>query len=622
MNRRFTLLFVVALMVSATLFAQSDEQMVDEESSNVTYYSSEEYVEEDSVEVKGIHPWKEDGTYVNEEKSYCSLYLNAGFNVYDGDFTSEKKHGVYAPSVGLGFAYNFNSSWGLGFEYMFRQYKVTGADNPSTAATMLKGMHHQASAYATFDIFNCWRPQNRYKLFALNLILGGGVTWFKNSVYYPNVWHKEKDGVTISLPQRYEYHTGDGQEAQSDSKYQDRAFFLGGASFEFNVSRDIALGLRCTYQYFVKDDLDGRCRGNNNDGICDVTALLRWKINGSKKSHVYNFRSDEALEKAVLASRGLSKASHQEMAVAAVGKTPVQRDTLVVYHRDTVVMVQQLRETVTVVTGEAAPAVAPVVAPVVVANNVDTVMKEVHNNTIVMEDKYYYVYFDNGKSALTDETLKTIQQVSARMDREKDLYAVIIGYCDNTGAGELNNRLGRSRAKNVADEMALEHGISRDRMKELGRGIIRGRRSTASYAPNRRAEIQLMTYEEFVNFKAEVSKAAAGEDATPVVQTEAPKEESHAAVSTTDDNGFVPLGEVKVKDKVTVKNNDRLAKYARQYFNNTHCWVYIYEANMRKMDSPNDIRIGMRLVIPELTAEQCMITKEEASARRKWLQGK
>jgi len=542
---------IVTLLISITMLAysQGDAQVPAEQVDTIKL---------DSVVIKGVHPWKEDGP-VEPQKAYWSLYLHGGFNVFDGDFTSEKKHGVYAPSVGLGGMYHFNNTWGIGADYIFRMYRVTGKRNSSTAPIMLKGMAHQADAFITFDIFNAWRPQNRFKLFALNLLVGGGVSWFKNSTYYPNEYHKEMDGVTISLPQRWNYHTAQ-QTSMSDDKYTCRSLFLGGATFEFNVTRGLAIGFRGVYNYYTKDDIDGRERGNNNDGVFDATLMLRYKINAVKKSHVANFRSEQVLARKIYElnpdhgqQRAVGDGHYGDYPSTNAGAVAgeVGKDTLVIIHRDTIMAV-------------------------------DGVSRNRSRVEMSYDEKYFYIYFDPDEYALYDSGLKTIQQVADRLALDDNLYIEITGYCDNTGDSEYNKELGKKRAHSVAEEFIMEYGIDSTRIKEIGRGIIQGRRSTAAYSPNRRAVIKLMTEDEF--------------------------EEAH---------GKRPVDNQAVSGNKTivVKRGETLGKIARDYYGNGNCWIYIFENNLDVLPTPNKARAGMELKLPVLTEKQRLITKDEAAKR-------
>ena len=42
-----------------------------------------------------------------------------------------------------------------------------------------------------------------------------------------------------------------------------------------------------------------------------------------------------------------------------------------------------------------------------------------------------------------------------------------------------------------------------------------------------------------------------------------------------------------------------------------NCWIYIYIANMEQLPNPNALEPGMELMIPELTAEEMRINKDQ-----------
>ena len=84
-------LFIIALLcASVTMFAEENPQENKQDS------------------VKGYHPYN-----LDEDKNFqdgfahWSITPRIGFNVFDGDFDSEKKHAVSFPSVGLGVEYSF-----------------------------------------------------------------------------------------------------------------------------------------------------------------------------------------------------------------------------------------------------------------------------------------------------------------------------------------------------------------------------------------------------------------------------------------------------------------------------------------------------------------------------------
>lgn len=67
-----------------------------------------------------------------------------------------------------------------------------------------------------------------------------------------------------------------------------------------------------------------------------------------------------------------------------------------------------------------------------------------------------------------------------------------------------------------------------------------------------------------------------------------------------------------IVETVTIDKSTTIARLARQYYNNTNCWVYIYMANKDKITTPNNLPIGKELIIPELNEEEQKISKEES----------
>jgi hypothetical protein len=217
-------------------------------------------------------------------------------------------------------------------------------------------------------------------------------------------------------------------------------------------------------------------------------------------------------------------------------------------------------------------------------------------------EQYYYVYFANNKADIDDKGLITIQQVAERLQEDTTLYAIVTGYCDNTGSNTLNYALGDRRADNVVDELAQEHGIDMERMHAGGMGKVIGRRSTASYGPNRRAAIRLVDKETFDRMKNNLDDQKANR---PEVEKTVPLTESSRPAK-------VNVYKERMSEEVTTEKSTTLSKLARQYYDNTYCWVYIYIANKEKISNPNALLPGTKLIIPELTEKEMQITKDES----------
>jgi outer membrane protein OmpA-like peptidoglycan-associated protein len=230
----------------------------------------------------------------------------------------------------------------------------------------------------------------------------------------------------------------------------------------------------------------------------------------------------------------------------------------------------------------------------------DTIIKQ-YREVQKDEQNVYYVYFDNGKAIIKEDGLITIQQVADRLEEDSTLYAVVTGFCDNTGSDKLNYVLGDKRAANVMDELSQEHGISDERMYAMGMGKLVGRRSQAAYGPNRRASIRLVDKATFERMKQNLDdqKAQRGEEFKTVPLSESSQ---HETVNT-----FA----IRDHEETVVEKSTTLSKLARQYYSNTHCWVYIYIANKDRIPNPNALEAGATLIIPELTTEEMQITKDQ-----------
>lgn len=519
------------------------------------------WAQSETEEVKGAHPYHvaENEEGVADSFAHWSLIPHVGFNVFDGDFNSEMKHPVSVPTAGLAVEYSFTPVWSVGAQYMFDMYHVTGKPGFDNADTLLHGYLHKAGIYVSLDLMNLFFPKAKRKILGIQPVFNGGYAWYKSTTMYYD---------------QTRYHTGSMPSASMDA-YKGCLYLGAGLNVEFNLNRTLALGLRATYDYFVNDYPDGRgysgehaLASKNNDGIVDVTLNLRIKFHALPETHVRNIEDFDTWKKP-------EKAATQYI-----------HDTVIIKH-DSII----IRETVRQMQRE--------------------------------QKRVYYVYFDNNKSKINEQGLITIQQVADVLADDTTLYAVVTGYCDNTGSSALNYALGDKRAANVIAELREEHLIDTTRMYAMGLGKLIGHRSQASYGPNRRAVIRLVDKRTFERMKFELDEKRANrileEDAkmpesAPAQET---KSAQHTAVKT------VPLEEsaapVKVNEykqraseEVTVDKSTTLSRLARQYYNNTYCWVYIYIANKEKIKNPNTLTPGVTLTIPELTQQEMRITKDQS----------
>ena len=492
---------------------------------SMTFVYGATHAEEVMDTPKGVHPFKvsENETDVATDFAYWSLIFDAGFNSFDGDFNSEMKHPVYAPSVGVGLEYTFNPFIGLGINYMFDMYRVSG--NETAADVLLNGMVHRAGLYLPIDMVSCFVPHAKKRIFNLQLIVGGGVGWYKNSVYYT----QSDRGKTLEVASR------------SMDVYKFCPYYNVGVDFEFNLGRSTALGIRGMYNYFTRDEMDGRYGGasTNNDGLIDVTVSFRYKIGAQKRSHTRNVASMDQSRAIAKGNRNVAKtpsptAESVAQEIMDKGLIPTGKDTLLIVQKDTLIQ-----------------------------------------TAVGKSDNSHFVYFSSGKAELEDHALIAIQQLAARMLRDTTLYALITGYCDNTGSESFNNALSQKRADIVVRELTEEHNIAANRVVGYGAGKIIGRRNKAAYTPNRRCEVQLLSKEAFDKKKQAWT-------------VEQPVSEAVQAIPA--NNG--------VLDTVVVTKGMTLARLARKYYGYTDAWKYIYEANKDCIANPDKLTEGTQLVIP------------------------
>lgn len=588
-----------AVAFDETTEAVEETTEVAEETTEVTEEAfGEEFPAEESAvtatsEVKGAHPYKvEENEEVAQEFAHWSIILRAGFNSFDGDFSDEKAHAFAIPSAGLAFEYNFTPVWSIGAEYMYDMYTVIGKQGEDkngnmrhNADTLLNGHLHRAGVYVAMDFMNLIFPHAEKKVFSLIPYIGAGGVWYKRAAYFKDDrrWGFDTNGnkvlfnPTHARGETATYINADGVLGPDyDTDYNMEGYIQAGVELECNLNRTLALGLRANYTYFTRDYFDGRgyhvgdasYASKNNDGIFEITANLRFKLEAVSKTHVRNISGFDTW-----------KQEEKE-------EQKYVHDTLIIKH-DSIII------------------------------------RETYKQFQKEQKRIFYVYFENNKSNLDDKALITIQQVADLLAEDSTLYAVVTGYCDNTGSASLNYALGDKRAANVIDELSAEHGIDTTRMYAMGMGKVIGHRSKAAYGPNRRAAIRLVDKATFLRMqqdldgkranrileedskKAPAAPAASAAPATPKVKTVPLSESARPAAKPN-------VYKTRTHETVTTENSTTLSKLARKYYNNTYCWVYIYMANRDKISNPNALTPGVELIIPELTKEEMQITKDES----------
>jgi outer membrane protein OmpA-like peptidoglycan-associated protein len=104
----------------------------------------------------------------------------------------------------------------------------------------------------------------------------------------------------------------------------------------------------------------------------------------------------------------------------------------------------------------------------------------------------YGLYFDTDKAELKPESAPSLAEIGKLLKAQPDLKVYIVGHTDNVGGFDYNMSLSQRRAKSVVDQLIQSYGISADRLKPAGAGLIAPVASNddeAGRGKNRRVEI-------------------------------------------------------------------------------------------------------------------------------------
>ncbi|MDR1699038.1 MAG: HU family DNA-binding protein [Prevotellaceae bacterium] len=84
-----------------------------------------------------------------------------------------------------------------------------------------------------------------------------------------------------------------------------------------------------------------------------------------------------------------------------------------------------------------------------------------------------------------------------------------------------------------------------------------------------------------------------------------------------EENPPLPAGNLEPEylAEVEVGVGDNLMRYAYQYYGHTMFWVYIYEANKDRIANPDNVHLGTKLRIPNLSADLIDLSNPETELR-------
>lgn len=104
----------------------------------------------------------------------------------------------------------------------------------------------------------------------------------------------------------------------------------------------------------------------------------------------------------------------------------------------------------------------------------------------------YGIYFDTDKADIKPESAPTLSEMAKFLSQAPELTVVVVGHTDNQGAMDYNLDLSHRRAQAVADALAADYGIAKERLVAAGAGFlapVAPNDSEAGRAKNRRVEM-------------------------------------------------------------------------------------------------------------------------------------
>ena len=179
------------------------------------------------------------------------------------------------------------------------------------------------------------------------------------------------------------------------------------------------------------------------------------------------------------------------------------------------------------------------------------------------ELKASVIYFDLDKSVPILEPADILVRIAEVLRRHPEQKVRVNGHACKLGQPDYNKRLALRRAQAVAEQLSAL-GVHEDQMivASLGSDVPYRYQGHHQLSKDRRVEI---------------IPVFSASDTEPT---------------------YTVSGNVTTE---TVRPGSRLAQIARRHYGEPEFWVFIYEANQDKIPEPNDLQIGIELIIPDLT---------------------
>jgi outer membrane protein OmpA-like peptidoglycan-associated protein len=104
----------------------------------------------------------------------------------------------------------------------------------------------------------------------------------------------------------------------------------------------------------------------------------------------------------------------------------------------------------------------------------------------------YGIHFDVDSHTLRSDSAPAVQEIAKALQDDPSLALYVVGHTDNQGGFEYNQSLSEQRAESVVQEIVNKHGITENRLRPVGVGLVAPEASNSTEegrALNRRVEL-------------------------------------------------------------------------------------------------------------------------------------
>lgn len=439
---------------------------------------------------------EKDEARVYPKVNHWSIAGHGGVSFIDGD-QSQDYNTLWPKSgadIAFGFEveYTFTPGFGLYAEYVYNPYRGSttynyyglkqpdGSQERKQIPMDFEGLAHEANFGVSLNFLNMfyrYRPQT----WNVYVNLGMGVAFYDVSAYdsgTKNIMdHLDNWGTPV---------------APSISKGRAVTFPLG-ISLEYNPLKWLAIVWNTQYRMHKKDNMDASEKGNDDDNTIYSGLGLRWKINGKDKTiqHVRNmspadYEPAQCCDATVENSQKISEIVTQISALAG-NASSVEDDKE-----------RAIEENLPDADLDGVPDVRdrhPNTPSGSFVNYYGEPLDKDAVERILGYGQYVEetpsIYFDLGSSKITIESHMVLTKIARKMYADPNMKIDIVGYCDNVGGDELNNKLSMRRAEDTKRELVRRYGVSPNRINTYGKGKTPG--PVDDFMPNRRCDLILFS---------------------------------------------------------------------------------------------------------------------------------